>query len=112
MMPPLITVGSSPAVSRSAPIIEVVVGLAMRAGDRDRPFQRRISSASISARRTTGSRRARAGHFRVVGLTAEENDDDLGAVDIFGRVADPDGNAEPGGPQVLALSLRSLPCTR
>src|SRR5665213_4572760 len=59
MMPPLITVGSSPASSRNAPIIEVGVVLpwvpAMAIDHLSR-----ISSPSISARRTTGISRARA----------------------------------------------------
>src|SRR5580658_808003 len=59
MMPPLITVGSSCAVSRSAPIIEVVVVLPCVPATAIAHL-RRISSPSISARRTTGTRRVRA----------------------------------------------------
>src|SRR3972149_4367343 len=59
MMPPLIAVGSSPAASNTAATIEVVVvfpWVPPTATD----HLRHISSASISARRTTGMRRARA----------------------------------------------------
>ena len=59
MMPPLMTVGSYCAASSTAAIMEVVVVLPCVP-----PIAiahlRRISSASISARRTTGTRRARA----------------------------------------------------
>ncbi len=59
MMPPLITVGSRLPASSSVATSEVVVVLpwvpAMATQD-----LKRISSASISARRTTGSRRSRA----------------------------------------------------
>ena len=53
MMPPLMTVGSSSALSSMAAMIEVVVVLPwVPATATD--HLRRISSASISARRTTG----------------------------------------------------------
>ena len=59
MMPPLITVGSKPPLSRSVATIVVVVVLpcvpATATLERSR-----ISSASISARRTTGKPRRRA----------------------------------------------------
>ena len=59
MMPPLITVGSSPPASSSAATIDVVVVLPCVPAMATQLFSR-ISSASISARRTTGSRLARA----------------------------------------------------
>jgi hypothetical protein len=59
MMPPLITVGSSWAVSSNTPIIEVVVVLPCVPATANDHFSR-ISSPSISARLTTGNRRARA----------------------------------------------------
>ena len=59
MMPPLITVGSSPPASSSAATSEVVVVLPWVPAMATQHFSR-ISSASISARRTTGSRLARA----------------------------------------------------
>ncbi len=59
MMPPLITVGSYLAASSTAAISEVVVVLPwVPATAIDQ--RRRISSPSISARRTTGMRALRA----------------------------------------------------
>ena len=57
MMPPLITVGSMPPASSIAAIIEVVVVLPWVPATATVDFSR-ISSASISARRTTGMRRS------------------------------------------------------
>ncbi len=72
MMPPLITVGSSPAPSSSAPTSEVVVVLPWVPATAIDHFSR-ISSASISARRTTGMNWARAAAISgLVGLTAED----------------------------------------
>ena len=59
MMPPLITVGSSPPLSSSAATIEVVVVLPCVPATAT-VFCIRISSASISARRTRGRRRSAA----------------------------------------------------
>jgi hypothetical protein len=53
----------------------------------------RISSASISARRTTGRRRARAATSSGLSLDRRGHHDDIGAVDILGGVADRDRNA-------------------
>src|ERR1019366_9410309 len=55
MMPPLITVGSSWAASSSVPISEVVVVLPCVPATATDHLSR-ISSPSISARRTTGMR--------------------------------------------------------
>ncbi len=72
MMPPLITVGSVPASSSMAAIIEVVVVLPWVPPMAIAHF-RRISSASISARRTTGIRLARAATTSgLSALTADE----------------------------------------
>ena len=59
MMPPLITVGSRPPASSTAATSEVVVVLPCVPPTAIDHFSR-ISSPSISARRTTGTRRARA----------------------------------------------------
>ncbi len=59
MIPPLITVGSTPPASSSAAIIEVVVVLPCVPATATVDFSR-ISSASISARRMTGTRRSSA----------------------------------------------------
>ena len=59
MIPPLTTVGSRPPASSRAAIIEVVVVLPCVPPTAIENCSR-ISSASISARRTSGSRRSRA----------------------------------------------------
>ncbi|MEY9879199.1 hypothetical protein ABIA43_000733 [Bradyrhizobium sp. USDA 328] len=59
MMPPLITVGSSPPASSSVATIVVVVVLPWVPAMATQLFSR-ISSANISARRTTGMRLSRA----------------------------------------------------
>jgi hypothetical protein len=59
MIPPLITVGSTPPASSNVATIEVVVVLPWVPAIATQRFSR-ISSASISARRTTGRRFARA----------------------------------------------------
>ena len=72
MMPPLITVGSSFAASSTAATSEVVVVLPWVPPTAIDHFSR-ISSASISARRTTGSSAARAAmHLGLSCFTAEE----------------------------------------
>ena len=58
-MPPLITVGSTPPASSRQATIEVVVVLPWVPATAT-VFFRRISSASISARRTTGTRASSA----------------------------------------------------
>src|SRR3954470_6648338 len=100
MMPPLITVGSRPPASRSVATREVVVVLPWVPATATQDLKR-ISSASISARRTTGRRRSRAvagpgvagrlagdGELGVVAADRGRDDDDLGAVDVLGLVAD------------------------
>ncbi len=59
MIPPFTTVGSSPPASSSVATIVVVVVLPCVPAIATFDFSR-MSSASISARRTTGSPRARA----------------------------------------------------
>ncbi len=72
MMPPLMTVGSNPPESSSAATMDVVVVLPWVPATATQLFSR-ISSASISARRTTGRRRARAvTSSGLSGLIAEE----------------------------------------
>jgi hypothetical protein len=72
MMPPLMTVGSICAASSRAAISEVVVVLPWVPPIATACF-RRISSASISARRTTGTILARAAATSgLSALTAEE----------------------------------------
>ncbi len=59
MMPPLMTVGSSPPASSNVATSDVVVVLPWVPAMATADFSR-INSASISARRTTGSRLVRA----------------------------------------------------
>ena len=110
MMPPLITVGSRlPASSRVA-TREVVVVLpwvpAMATQD-----LKRISSASISARRTTGRRRSRAATSS--GLSrriAVETTTRAGLLDVAGLVADEGAHALLGqAPDVgVVVGVRPL----
>ena len=72
MIPPLMTVGSSPAASSSVATSDVVVVLPWVPETATHCLSR-ISSASISARRTTGMRRARAATTSGLSrLTADE----------------------------------------
>ena len=88
MMPPLITVGSKPPASSSAATIEVVVVLPWVPAMATQLFSR-ISSASISARRTTGRRlRARGDELGIVALDRRRHDQHVGAVEVLGLVAD------------------------
>src|ERR1700737_1647385 len=102
MIPPLITVGSSPAVSSSAPMIEVVVVLPCVPAIAIDHLSR-ISSASISARRTTGRARPPPpapprDAFRIVRFDRRRHDDDLSRIEVLCAVADHDANAELGEP--------------
>ena len=111
MIPPLITVGSICAVSNSAPIIEVVVVLPWVPATAIAHL-RRISSPSISARRTTGTRRARAARISgLSGLIAEETTT-TSAAPMFSALC-PTMTGMPSAVRraVLPPSLRSLPCT-
>ena len=93
MMPPLMTVGSSPPFSSSVATSEVVVVLPWVPAMATQLF-RRISSASISARRTTGRRLlARGDELGIVALDRGRDDDDLGLAEVFRLVADEGGDA-------------------
>ena len=84
MMPPLITVGSIPPASSNAATIEVVVVLPCVPATATVYFSR-ISSASISARRTTGMRRSSGGRdFGIVALDRGRDDDHRGIAEIVG----------------------------
>ena len=92
--PPMTKVGSRPpSASTLATRLVVVVlpcvpAIAM-------PCFRRISSASIIARGTTGICASRArDHFRVVGLHRGGGDDGVGAGDVGGVVADRTSDAQ------------------
>ena len=93
MMPPLITVGSTPPLSSSAAIIEVVVVLPCVPATAT-VFCIRISSASISARSTRGRRRSAAASISGIAvLDRGRADDHRGVAEIVGGVADADRNA-------------------
>ena len=99
MMPPLITVGSSPPASSNAAIIEVVVVLPWVPATAT-VFCMRISSASISAR--LDPRQAALGRgldFRIAVLDRGRADDHRGIAEIVGRMADRD--RDPGLAQLL-----------
>ncbi len=111
MMPPLITVGSKPAPSSTAATSEVVVVLPCVPPIATAHFSR-ISSASISARRTTGISLRRAA--TTSGLSAGT------AVEITTTRASrrfaaswPMAMGMPASRSrsTLALSAMSLPCT-
>ncbi len=111
MMPPLMTVGSSPAVSNSAPIIEVVVVLPWVPATAIAHL-RRISSPSISARRTTGMSRARASTTSGLScFTAEDTTTTLALPRFSARWPISTCMPMARSRRTLALSARSLPCT-
>ncbi len=93
MMPPLMTVGSRPAASSSVATSEVVVVLPWVPAMATHCFSR-ISSASISARRTTGMRRARAAVSSGLSrLIAVETTTTAASPRLRGVVADEDARA-------------------
>src|SRR5262249_4370074 len=87
MMPPLITVGSSPPASSMAATIEVVVVLPCVPPIATDHLSR-INSPSISARRTTGTRGARAALLGVAVLSRGGDDRVLGVAEMVGARAD------------------------
>src|SRR4030095_15793912 len=90
MIPPLITVGSRPPPSSNAATMEVVVVLPWVPATAT-VFCMRMSSASISARRTRGRRRSAAATIsRLPSLIAREQ---TASAEIVGRMADADRNA-------------------
>ena len=111
MMPPLMTVGSSPPASSMAATIEVVVVLPWVPPIATDHF-RRISSPSISARRTTGSRRERAASTSGLSfLTALDTTTTWAWAMLSARW--PIATLMPisCSRRVLAPSAMSLPCT-
>ena len=77
------------------------------------PCFRRMSSASISARGTTGiATLARGGDFGIVGRDRRRHDDRIGAGDVRRVVADRDPRRRGSrGARVTALAARSEPET-
>ena len=98
MIPPLITVGSTPPASSSAAIIEVVVVLPCVPATATVDLSR-ISSASISARRTTGMRVLERGLDLGIGaLDRGRGDDHRRIAEILRRMADRDRDAAVAQP--------------
>ena len=110
-MPPFTTVGSMPPASKSAATIEVVVVLPCVPATATFDFSR-ISSASISARRTTGSFCARAASSSgLPGLIADEITTTL-APSRFSAFC-PTNTVAPfaASRSVIGLAFASDPCT-
>ena len=101
MMPPLTTVGSMPPASSSAAtsVVVVVLPLVPAMATQER---RRMISASISARRTSG-RPERAGGIEldIAGLDGGGIDHRMRVLEIVGAVAD--GNGDAHGAQALDI---------
>ena len=111
MMPPLITVGSRLPASSSAATIEVVVVLPCVPAMATQLFSR-ISSASISARRTTGRRFSRAATSSGLSRLIADDTTTTSAPSTFL----PSWPMETLAPLsrsrlTLALSVASEPCT-
>ena len=112
MMPPLITVGSMPPASSMAAIMEVVVVLPW-VPPTAMAVLSRINSASISARRTTGSPRARAATASGLSApTALETTTTPAPSTLAAACPTRTGIPSALMRRTLALSTRSLPCTR
>ena len=111
MMPPLITVGSKPPASSNAATIDVVVVLPWVPAMATQ-LLKRISSASISARRTTGSRCARAAASSGLSRLIAEETTTTSASARF-SAACPIAIFTPFSRSrlTLALSAASEPCT-
>src|SRR5712675_2132016 len=93
--PPITKVGSSPPSARMlATRLVVVVLPCVPATAID--WRKRISSPSISARGTTGTRREQCRlHFRIVAGDGAGGHDYIGAVRIGSAMSEPDARAEP-----------------
>ncbi len=111
MMPPLMTVGSLPPASSSAAIIEVVVVLPCVPPIATVHFKRMIS-ASISARFTTGTPRARAASVSGLPFLIADETTTTPACMAFSALC-PIVTVTPCARRrsVLALSLASEPVT-
>jgi len=111
MMPPLITVASNPPPSSSAATIVVVVVLPWVPATAILDF-RRISSASISARRTTGRPRRRASaNSGLSGRIAVEITTTSASPRFSARCPSKICAPSSANRSVMGLRLRSEPCT-
>src|SRR5260363_165102 len=95
--PPMTKVGSRPP-SASALAIRLVVVVLPCVPATAMPCLKRISSASISARGTTGIRRARGKHFGVVFTHSARHDDGVRAFDMRRIVTVRNARAQTGQP--------------
>ncbi len=103
MMPPLMTVGSNSPASSKVATSDVVVVLPCVPAMATHCL-RRISSASISARRTTGMRCSpRGDELGIVALDRGRNHDDLRRAEIFRVMADMDERALAAQPQDIGV---------
>ena len=93
MMPPLITVGSSPPASSSAGDQRGGGGLAVRAGDGDAAFQPHQLGQHLGAPHHRQALRARGDQFGIVALDGGGHHHHVGAVEVLGLVADGDLDA-------------------
>ena len=94
MMPPLITVGSSPPASSKRGDQRGRRGLAVGAGDRDAPFEPHQLGQHLGAAHDRQPLGARGDDLRIVGLTAEETTTTSASPRFSARVADGDVDAE------------------
>ena len=111
MMPPLITVGSKPAASstQATRLVVVVLPWVPPTATAQRS---RISSASISARRTTGTSLARAAMTSGLSfLTAVLTTTTWALATLAASCPMAMGMPASFRRRTLALSLMSLPCT-
>ena len=112
MMPPLMTVGSRPPASSSVPTIDVVVVLPC-VPPMAIAWRKRISSASISARRTIGISRSRAAAYSgLVFLIAVETTISAASPRLSAEWPTKTSMPLPRSRCTLALSAWSEPCTR
>ena len=111
MTPPLTTVGSKPPASSSVATIVVVVVLPWVPAMATLDFSR-ISSASISARRTTGRPRSRASSSSALpGLIAEETTTTSAPSRFSARWPISTRAPSRSSRSVMGVARRSEPCT-
>ena len=98
MMPPLMTVGSSPPASSSAATMRGRRGLAVRAADGDRRFRPHQLGQHLRAADDRQAARPRLDQLRIVALDRRGDDDDRRVAEILRVVADRDLDAAVAKP--------------
>ena len=88
MMPPLITVGSSPPASSSVATSEVVVVLPCVPATATQDLKPHQLGQHLGPAHDRQAALAGRGELRIVAPDRRRDDDDLGAVDVLGLVAD------------------------